>query len=81
VPLAASLAQSLSLDPLPAILGAGLGASLGFMMPISTPPNAIIYGTKLVPLREMMITGLFLDLLGIAVIVLLLSNLLPVLGL
>ena len=57
-----------------------LGASLGFMLPVSTPPNAIVYGTGLVPLREMIRAGLWLDLAGSIVIWVSLRLLCPLLG-
>ena len=51
------------------MLGACLGASMGFMLPVSTPPNAIVYGSGCVPLLKMVRYGLALDLVGFAVIV------------
>jgi len=51
------------------------------MLPVSTPPNAIVYGTGLVPLREMMGSGIRLDILGAALIWLGLRVLCPLVGL
>jgi solute carrier family 13 (sodium-dependent dicarboxylate transporter), member 2/3/5 len=45
-------------------LGACLGASLGFALPVSTPPNAIVYGTGLIAMRSMIRTGVIFDLIG-----------------
>lgn len=81
VPLAIALAQSAGVPPVPPALGACLGASLGFALPVSTPPNAIVYGTGLVPLRSMIRTGLLVDLLGALLIWLTLRLLCPALGL
>ena len=50
-------------------LGATLGASMGFMMPISTPPNAIVYSSGHVPITAMMRHGIVLDVAGFVVIV------------
>ncbi|MFL5459253.1 MAG: anion permease, partial [Gemmatimonadales bacterium] len=50
-------------------LGATLAASLGFMLPVSTPCNAIVYGSGLIPLGRMIRYGLVLDLAGIVVII------------
>jgi sodium-dependent dicarboxylate transporter 2/3/5 len=47
-----------------------IAGSLGFMMPVSTPPNAIAYGTGLVPARDMKRCGGALDLLGAALVIL-----------
>lgn len=80
VPIAASLAAAAGVPPIPPVLGAALGASFGFAMPISTPPNAIVYSSRLVPLREMFISGIILDLCGGIVIVLVLRYVMPMLG-
>ena len=45
VPVAIAVVQAAGVDPLEPALGATLGASMGFMMPISTPPNAIVYSS------------------------------------
>jgi sodium-dependent dicarboxylate transporter 2/3/5 len=50
------------------------------MMPISTPPNSIIYGSGLVPMRQMITSGIILDLLGFAIVVLSLRVILPLMG-
>ena len=46
------------------IIAAAFGASFGFMLPVSTPPNAIVYGTGLIPLKDMMRTGVLFDIFG-----------------
>jgi solute carrier family 13 (sodium-dependent dicarboxylate transporter), member 2/3/5 len=77
VPVVISVAQAAGLDPLEPALGATLGASLGFMLPVSTPPNAIVYGSGLIPLQKMIRYGLALDLVGIVVIVAMVRILTP----
>jgi sodium-dependent dicarboxylate transporter 2/3/5 len=52
------------------VVAATLGASLGFMLPVATPPNALVYGSGLVPVRDMLRVGLLLDLAGVATIAL-----------
>lgn len=69
VPVVISIAQAGGYDPLLPALGATLGASLGFMLPVSTPCNAIVYGSGLVPLRSMVRLGVVLDLAGAVVVV------------
>jgi sodium-dependent dicarboxylate transporter 2/3/5 len=64
VPIAGSLATALDVSPVQAIWLVALAASLGFALPVSTPPNALVYGTRLVPLRSMIVTGLMLDVLA-----------------
>jgi solute carrier family 13 (sodium-dependent dicarboxylate transporter), member 2/3/5 len=78
VPLVISLARAAGVDPLAPALGATFGASLGFMLPVSTPCNAIVYSTGYIPLTRMIRYGLLLDVVGIAVIVGMLHWLVPV---
>ena len=75
VPVAIAVAQAAGVDPTEPALGATLGASMGFMMPISTPANAIVYSSGHVPITAMMRHGLVLDIAGFVVIVLIVSGL------
>ena len=81
VPLAISVAAAAGVPILPPALGATIGASWGFMLPISTAPNAMAYGTGQVSIRQMASTGIVFDVLGFIVIVLGLRVLCPLLGL
>ncbi|MGH7164756.1 MAG: SLC13 family permease [Nitrospiraceae bacterium] len=81
VPVVIAIAQSAGVSPVPPALGATLGASLGFALPVSTPPNAIVYGTGLIPLGSMIRAGLLFDLVGAALIWVTLRLLCPILGL
>ena len=69
IPVVIGVAQAAEIDALQPALGATLGAGLGFMLPVSTPCNAIVYSSGRVPLRTMMAYGLLLDVVGVAVIV------------
>ncbi|HXW03696.1 MAG TPA: DASS family sodium-coupled anion symporter [Vicinamibacterales bacterium] len=71
VPVAIAVARAAGVSPLEPALGATLGASMGFMMPISTPPNAIVYSSGYVPITSMMKHGVALDLTGFVLIVIL----------
>ena len=73
VPIAIAVSQAAGIDPLEPALGATLGASMGFMMPISTPPNAIVYSSGHVPITAMMRHGVVLDIAGFVVIVILIQ--------
>jgi sodium-dependent dicarboxylate transporter 2/3/5 len=75
VPVAIAVAQAAGLNPIQPALGATLGASMGFMMPISTPPNAIIYSSGHVPITAMMRHGIALDIAGFIVIVIVVGTL------
>jgi len=79
VPVVISIAHAAGLDPLEPALGATMAASLGFMLPVSTPCNAIVYGSGYIPLGKMIRYGLVLDLAGIVVIVALIRVLVPLL--
>jgi len=69
VPTAIAVAAAAGVSPLEPALGATLGASMGFMMPISTPPNAIVYSSGYIPIGTMMRNGVVLDVVGYFVIV------------
>ena len=65
-PLAITIAVSAGLSPVPVSVGIALSASLGFMLPVSTPPNAIVYASGYVPITKMISTGVYIDFVGIA---------------
>jgi sodium-dependent dicarboxylate transporter 2/3/5 len=69
VPVAIAVSQAAGVSPVEPALGATLGASMGFMMPISTPPNAIVYSSGYVPITSMMKHGIALDIAGFGLIV------------
>ncbi|HEU0053009.1 MAG TPA: DASS family sodium-coupled anion symporter, partial [Longimicrobium sp.] len=79
VPVVISIAHAAGVDPLAPALGATMAASLGFMLPVSTPCNAIVYGSGHIPLMKMVRYGLILDLIGIVVIIAVVSLLSPIL--
>jgi sodium-dependent dicarboxylate transporter 2/3/5 len=79
VPVVISVAKAANLDPLEPALGATMAASLGFMLPVSTPCNAIVYGSGYIPLGRMIRWGLMLDLVGAAVVIALVHLLSPLL--
>jgi sodium-dependent dicarboxylate transporter 2/3/5 len=64
VPVMISLAAAAGVDPIPPAIGATLGASWGFMLPVSTPPNAIVYGSGLIPITRMIRAGAVFDVIG-----------------
>ena len=69
IPLATGLAQAAHVSPVVAVVGATLGASFGFMMPISTAPNAMAYASGQVSMREMVTAGAAFDVVGYGVVV------------
>jgi sodium-dependent dicarboxylate transporter 2/3/5 len=70
VPIAIAVAQAAGVRPIEPALGATLGSSMGFMMPISTAPNAIVYSSGYIPITAMMRYGIALDLVAFVLIVL-----------
>ena len=68
VPVVIALARATGNDPLLAALAATFAASLGFMMPVSTPCNALVYGSGRVPLKAMMASGAIIDVAGTLVV-------------
>lgn len=77
VPVVIAIAQAQGIDPFLPAVGATLGASLGFMLPVSTPCNAIVYGSGYIPLMKMIRYGVLLDIIGAIVIIALVSLLGP----
>jgi len=69
VPIAVAVSLASGVRPLEPALGATLGASMGFIMPVSTAPNAIVYSSGHVPITAMIRHGLVLDLAAAIVIV------------
>lgn len=67
-PLAIGAALSAGFNPVPVAVGVALSASLGFMLPVSTPPNAIVYASGYVPITKMIKSGVFIDFIGIAIV-------------
>jgi sodium-dependent dicarboxylate transporter 2/3/5 len=69
VPVVIALSRSAGVDPLMPALGATMGASLGFMLPVSTPCNAIVYGSGYIPIGRMIRYGFLLDVVGVVVVI------------
>jgi sodium-dependent dicarboxylate transporter 2/3/5 len=69
VPVVIALSKSAGVDPLMPALGATMGASLGFMLPVSTPCNAIVYGSGYIPIGRMIRYGFLLDVVGVVVVI------------
>jgi len=70
LPILAGLSVSLSINPLYLMLPATISASMAFMLPVATPPNAIIFGTNRISIPVMARTGLIINLVGALIITL-----------
>ena len=69
LPIMSSLAAAIEVNPLLLMIPATLAASCAFMLPVSTPPNAIVYGSERVPIIQMIKAGLVMDVVGLILIV------------
>lgn len=72
MPILASLAVATNIHPYVLMIPATIAVSLAFMLPVATPPNAIIFGSGRVKINEMFRVGLVFDIIGLLLIVLLL---------
>lgn len=69
VPIAIPIAMAAGVNPVIPALAATFGASYGFMLPVSTPPNAIVYGSGLIPITKMVRSGIVFDIIGMVLVV------------
>lgn len=69
MPIAVALAAALGQPPLLVMLTIGLAASVGFALPMATPPNAIVFGSGELSVRQMARAGLALDVVAIITVV------------
>jgi sodium-dependent dicarboxylate transporter 2/3/5 len=81
VPIIIPIAVAAGINPLVPALAATFAASFGFMLPVSTPQNAIVYGSGVVPITTMIRSGVSFDVLGAILILLLLPLMIAVIGL
>jgi sodium-dependent dicarboxylate transporter 2/3/5 len=68
LPILAGVAPSLGMSPFELCVPAAIASSLSFMMPVGTPPNAVVFGTGHVSMPQMVKAGFWLDLIGIALV-------------
>lgn len=68
LPLLYEVAIGLEIDPMLLLVPAALAASCGFMLPVATPPNAIVFGSGHLRVSDMVRAGLVLDLVAVVLI-------------
>ena len=68
LPILAGLAVSIKINPLLFMLPATLAASLAFMLPVATPPNAIVFGTNKLHIKDMIKTGLLINIVAVIIL-------------
>ncbi|TPW07390.1 MAG: Anion transporter, partial [Acidimicrobiaceae bacterium] len=80
VPIVLGITTELGVSPIAPVLAVGMAATCGFALPVSTGPNAIVYGTGRVPFTTMLKAGLVLDVVSAVVLWCLLRILCPLYG-
>lgn len=70
IPTVLALAAPLDMDPRMLFVPATLACSCGFMLPVGTPPNGIVFSTGRIPAGQMAIQGLWLNLIGVPILTL-----------
>lgn len=68
IPIIIAVSHAAGFSPLPPVIGSAIGCSFAFMLPVATPPNAIIYGSGMIPLPQMIKHGFWLNIAGIVLI-------------
>ncbi|MCB0676556.1 MAG: DASS family sodium-coupled anion symporter [Saprospiraceae bacterium] len=77
LPILAPLAAIIDVHPFVLMVGATLAASCAFMLPVATPPNAVVFGSGYLKIPDMVRTGFWLNVISIAVVSLVVYFLLP----
>ncbi len=70
IPILAAMAQRWGMDPQSILWPATLGASIGFMLPVASPMQTIVFGTGRIPMRQMVKGGVWMDLIGVLLLML-----------
>ncbi|WP_156288240.1 SLC13 family permease [Oceanobacillus salinisoli] len=76
-PIMASVALALNIHPFAVMVAAAVAASCAFMLPVATPPNAVVFGSGYLRIPDMAKTGFLLNILGVFVVTLAIYFLLP----
>lgn len=77
LPILATLSITLDLHPFIIMISATIAASCAFMLPVATPPNAVVFGSGYLRIRDMIKTGLFMNLISILLVSLYVYYILP----
>lgn len=77
LPVLIAVAASTGVDPYYLIIGATLAASCAFMLPVATPPNAVVFGSGYIKISDMVRIGFWLNIITIIIITLAVYFILP----
>ena len=79
LPILSGLALAIEVHPFGLMIGACLAASCAFMLPVATPPNAVVFGSGYLHMEDMVRAGIWMNLISILILTLLVYFLLPLL--
>lgn len=79
LPVLASLANAIDVHPFFLLVGATVAASCAFMLPVATPPNAIVFGSGYLKIEDMLKKGLLMNIISIFILTLMVYYILPLL--
>lgn len=78
IPIMGSAAVAMGVHPFATIIAACVAASYAFMLPVATPPNAVVFGSGYLRIKDMAYAGLLLNLAGIVLITLFVMYVMPI---
>lgn len=78
LPILAPMALTLDVHPYVLMVGATLAASCAFMLPVATPPNAVVFGSGYIKISDMVKTGFWMNLISVVIIAVIVYFLLPI---
>ncbi|MEE8320359.1 MAG: DASS family sodium-coupled anion symporter [Gammaproteobacteria bacterium] len=78
LPVMAALAGAMQIHPYGLMISAAIAASFAFMLPVATPPNAIVFSSRYISIPQMVRAGIWLNLIGILIITAFVIFFLPV---
>ena len=77
LPVLASLANAIDVHPYFLLVGATVAASCAFMLPVATPPNAIVFGSGHLKIEDMVKKGFWMNIVSIVILTLVVYYILP----
>ena len=77
VPVVGGLALALGLNPVVLVIAAGMACTCAFMLPVATPPNALAYSTGSVTMKQMIQTGVWMNVVSVVVVTIVALTLVP----
>jgi sodium-dependent dicarboxylate transporter 2/3/5 len=80
MPILAATAAGIGVAPVPLMAAGALASSCAFMLPVGTPPNAIVFATGYMSIREMARAGVWLNIIALIVVTIAGVLLAPLLG-